>query len=454
MLPLADARRRLLELAQPVGAIEIPLSEAIGLVLAEPVLADVDMPPFDRAATAGYALRSIDAVPGTQFRIVAVEPRRQSWTPVDSSPGTGRSLAAEVEISFRDVDMEQGIAIEPEDDEPLDDQFVFDLGAEVGPDEAVRVNLGDPLPLGADCVVPLDQTRSETGFGMPRFFEVVEPPIAWQGVIPRGTYLRHGTECAHAGSRIRASMAGLLAAQGCVHPVCHRRVRVAIVAVGDHLIPPGEAPILHRERNSATFSVSSPLLRAGAMVHDLGTVSWDQLEPALERGVTAPVVLILGARGPELARTLRGVGHELIFDGVALEPGGDVAYGVTRNDRGDVESHLFQLPDHPIEAIVALSLLVLPLVSRLQGDLGEDPEILRGVWDGELEAHADRHRVVLASTSLDAEGRRHARPVLTRGRDDLLALATADALAVLPPASSSWRAGDVVDMVSLSAPSL
>jgi molybdopterin biosynthesis enzyme len=93
-------------------------------------------------------------------------------------------------------------------------------------------------------------------------------------------------------------------------------------------------------------------------------------------------------------------------------------------------------------------------VSRLQGDLSKDPEILRGVWDGELEAHADRHRVVLASTSLDAEGRRHARPVLTRGRDDLLALATADALAVLPPASSPWRAGDVVDMVSLSAPSL
>jgi len=68
MQSLHETRKQILELAEPTEAIEVPLSEAVGLVLAEPHFADVDLPPFDRSAVGGYALRATDAASGRPLR--------------------------------------------------------------------------------------------------------------------------------------------------------------------------------------------------------------------------------------------------------------------------------------------------------------------------------------------------------------------------------------------------
>src|SRR5689334_1762081 len=102
MLSFAEARARILERAEPGDAIEVPLPEALGLVLAEPAVADVDMPPFDRAGFDGYALRAADARVGAHLRVV------------------GRNGSGE-----------------------------GSEGVEIGPDETTRVRTGDPMPVGA-----------------------------------------------------------------------------------------------------------------------------------------------------------------------------------------------------------------------------------------------------------------------------------------------------------------
>src|SRR5262249_54502185 len=142
-----------------------------------------------------------------------------------------------------------------------------------------------------------------------------------------------------------------LAAQGCVHPVCYRRVRVAVLAVGEHLVGPGEAPVMHRERNAAGATVVTPCLRWGATAHDLGAVTEDGLDAALARPLTAPIVVILGPPSRRLLGSRSRAGVEPLISGVALHPGKRLTYGVVPGEAGRVAHHVFHLPQSPIAAL-------------------------------------------------------------------------------------------------------
>ena len=120
MLSLAAARERILSEAEPGEAIETPLSEAIGLVLAEPLISDVDLPPFDRAAQDGYAVRSIDTIKDARLKVVGLK-----------RGGKPRKTA--------EIQLNRG--------------------------EAVRVLAGDPMPVGADGVLRTEESRPEPGTG-------------------------------------------------------------------------------------------------------------------------------------------------------------------------------------------------------------------------------------------------------------------------------------------------
>ncbi|SIO44432.1 molybdopterin molybdotransferase [Singulisphaera sp. GP187] len=325
MLSLAEARAQILERAEPGETIEVCLAEALGLVLAEPAVADVDLPPFDRAALDGYALRASDGRVETRLRVVGLH---------DDEDG------AELEISA---------------------------------DEAAHVAPGDPIPWGADAVLRSDRIRPEPDLGPPRLVEVLEPVEVGENLVPRGHYLRAGTELAPAGARVRMAMVGLFAAQGCVHPVCYRRVRVAVFAVGDHMVGPGEAPVMHRERNAAGATVVAPCLRWGATAHDLGAIAEDDLDAALSRALTAPIVVVMGRSTATLRRALLRAGVEPVISGVSIQPGKRMNYGVVVGPSGRVEHHVFHLPPSPIAALTVTSLLVGPLIARLQGGSSGPP---------------------------------------------------------------------------------
>jgi molybdopterin molybdotransferase len=403
MLSLAEARATVLEAAEPVEAIEVALTEAQGLVLAEPLTADVDLPPFDRACHDGYALRAADAAVGARLRVVG---RRRG----------GRSA---------EVVVEEG--------------------------EAAHVTTGQPLPVGADAVIRTEDSRPEPGGGPPRLVEVLRAPAAGLGVVPRGYYLSAGTRLAERGSRLRLPMVGLLAAQGCVHPVCYRRVRVAVLAVGDELVGPGEAPVMHRERNAASLTAIAPCLQWGATAHDLGTVPERDLAAALDRALTAAVVIVVGEPEGAIPRALKKAGVEPRFSGVSLHPGKRVAYGVTAGGSGR-SHHVFHMAPGPIGVLTGVALLVGPLIARLQGGPAE-PSLspaLRAVWLGASQRPTDdRLRAVPVRLSQDESGRITAHPIDHRGKDDLAGFAQAEALALLPPRSGPWNGGEVVEVVPL-----
>jgi molybdopterin biosynthesis enzyme len=407
MLSLAEARAWILERAEPGEAIEVSLCEAQGLVLAEPLVADVDLPPFDRAALDGYALRANDGAVGVRLRVV------------------GQAAG--------------------DDDDPASAWTELEIGA----DEAARVLAGDPLPCGADAVLRTEDSRPEPGLGPPRLVEVLRAVVEGENVVRRGFYLRAGTELAPAGTRIRLAMAGLLAAQGCVHPICHRRVRVAVLAVGEHLVSPAEAPVMHRERNAAGPTIVAPCLRWGATAHDLGTVAEADLPAALARALTAPVVVVLGSFTSSLRRALARAGVEPLFTGVALHPGKRMSYGTVAGPSGRVENHVFVLPPGPNAALTVASLLIGPLIARLHGGPAAPPAPLHAVWHGTHRPTDDRLWAVPVTLAVDDHARLGARPIDYRGKDDLPGFVQAEALALLPARSGPWHGGEIVEVVPL-----
>ena len=475
MESLNDTRKRILEHAEPIEAIEVPLSEAVGLMLAEPHFADVDLPGFDRSAVAGYALRSADAAPGRSLRLIdEAAPAPQAapaGVPLSRHHAEAESGRRDFDFGFDgdldftsfsdDDDLFSSFEDETEDrDEGAngasrienEDNQSFDFGLEIGVDEAVWVNPGDPMPIGADAVATPDQIVADPEIGgVPlRHIELKGRIEAGCHVVSRGHFLRAGTEIDRAGTRLKPSMVSLLAAQGCVHPVCHRRVRVAVMAVGDQLVPPNEAPIMHRERNAGGLTLAIPCIQWGTMVHDLGTVPVADLDQALYRATTAPVVLMMGPDSPAISDALANLGVRTRVSGVPLDPCDDLTYGVLRGETGRIESHIFRLPPRPVAALMATMLLVAPLVARLQGDLQNDaPRRSHAVWTGRQESTGPKARAVPVRIEFDDDARVRALPISYRGLDDLGGFAQADAIAIFPPNSGPWDGGEIVEYLSI-----
>ena len=395
----AEACSRILALAEPGEPIEVSLIDALGLFLAEPAVADVDLPPFDRASTDGYAVRASEARAGALLRVAG--PR---WS-----------------------------------DRTLDE------GLEAG--EAIRLDRGDPLPVGADAVVRLDAVRPDPEAGPTRVIEILRGVESGRDVARRGLLLEAGAVLAPEGTQLEGPMVGMLASQGCVHPVCRRRVRVAVVAVGDHLVGPTEAPVMHRERNAANAAIVALALRAGAMPHDLQAVSEAQFPSALERATSAPVIVVLGPTSRPILRALKSTGAEAVVPGVAMKPGGRSRHYLARDESGRVAHHIFHLPIAPMASSTAFALLVQPLIGRLQGSPLAGPRTVAAVWEGTHRPIGDRLRAIPVTLDLDSTARHRARPIPMQGPDDLPGFAKADGLALLSARSGPWMGGEVVEVV-------
>ena len=218
MLSLAEARARILERAEPGEAIEVPLTEALGLVLAEPAVARRGPAAVRPGRVRRLRLRAADAPAGGRLRVVG---RRRG-----AAEGDGRGRVAG-----------RGGA------------------GHGGRPDAGRGRRGRP-----DRGHP-PRARASGRPGWSRSSARSEP--GQERRPARRITSARGPSSRRPGPGSGLPMVGLLAAQGCVHPVCHRRVRVAVLAVGDHLVGPGEAPVLHRERNAAGADGGGPLPALG-----------------------------------------------------------------------------------------------------------------------------------------------------------------------------------------------
>jgi molybdopterin molybdotransferase len=386
----------------PQGRELVSLLEAAGRVLAEPIVADRDFPPFSRATRDGYAVRSRDL----------------------------ESLPADL-----DVVGEVKAGGSSGEAEPLE------------PGKAYAIMTGAPVPVGADAVVMLEHTvRSGQRIQLARSL------TAGENLVPRGAEAEAGQQLLNSGSLLDPAAIALAAAVGKAHLWVFGKTRVAVLATGDELVEVDREPGPNQIRNSNSYSLAAQILATGAVPVQLPIAPDEpqRLRELLREGMESDLLLISGGvslgKYDLVEQELAELGAEFFFTGAQIQPGRPIVFGQFHRQPGEKPRHFFGLPGNPISTMVTYELFARPMVEALTG---RQPAQLRFVYarlKTEIRTKTGLRRFLPAKLSGEFE---HAEVELVRwqGSGDAAALARANAYLVIAPDQERIAAGEWVPIV-------
>jgi len=419
MIELAEAIALVEAMAEPLPPRRQRLLEACGRRLAEPVVADADSPPWDRAMMDGFAVCDADFAGDPPPDRVAVE--------------------VVVDLAAGDV-----------------------TGLPVRPGKAARIMTGAPLPPGADAVVPIERALDGTAATHAGGHVVLGENRyrAGQHVARQGTAFRKGAAVLPAGAMLDAAAIGLAAEAGATHVVAEPRVRVAILTTGSELVAFQEQPAFGQIRNSNGPMLHAAVQSLAAEPIELG-IAGDRPEAiraAIAQGLAADVLVLSGGVSTGdldlVPGILRACGVEQVFHKVKLKPGKPVWFGILRRPAASPVL-VFGLPGNPASSLVCFELFVRPAIAILAGrprDAWHLPRE-RAVLVAAAKAAADRPvflpcRLRQSGAVLEAE------PLPWTGSADLVGLAAGAAIAgagpgliALPAGAGRVEAGSEVEVV-------
>ncbi|GAB4250881.1 MAG: molybdopterin molybdotransferase MoeA [Thermoleophilia bacterium] len=386
--------------ARPLPPERRVLAESLGSVLAEPIVAPHDVPPFANSGMDGFAVRASDtagAAPGHPVTLVV----RQT-------------IAAGADSQVR-----------------------------IAPGEAAKIMTGAPMPPGADAVVEVEAT--EESDGRVRVLKQVDPGM---NVRCAGEDVAAGDVVLHPGDPVGPAEIGVLASLGFPTVPVHRQPRVAIISTGSELVEVDQPLRPGQIRNSNSYTLEAQCRQLGVKPDRLGVAPDDyQATRALvERGLTYDVLITSGGVSVgefDFVKEVQdALGVERRLWGVAMKPGKPLAFGV----RGDCL--VFGVPGNPVAAMVSFELFIRPALLRLMGHRA----VLRPVYRAVLEEDAtNRHgRVHVMRVRAWREGSRwHASSTGPQGSGILRSMVKANGLVFIPADLPLVRAGDELDLVLL-----
>ena len=390
LLPVADALARVLDRVEPLAAERVALNEAEGRVLSEDLAARRAQPPEDVSAMDGYAVRAED---------VANAPARLKLI---GEVAAGRPFAGRVNAG-----------------------------------EAARIFTGGVLPAGSDTVVIQENTTRDG-----EMVVVSKSVEHGRNVRPAGLDFRKGDVRLAKGRRLTGRDVSLAAAMNHAAVPVHRRPKIAIVATGDELVPPGTEPGPGQIIHSNAFALAAIARREGAEVIDLGILP-DRLDETIAgvrhaRELGADVLLTAGGASVgdyDLVQpALAAEGLALSFWKIAMRPGKPMLSGSLGAMR------VLGLPGNPVSAYVCSLLFLVPLIRRLSGrsDLALPTGV--GVLGRDLPANDEREEYMRA-TLARREGGWVATPFPQQDSSMLVPLAAADCLVVRESFAPAAKAG-------------
>ncbi|MFN8925980.1 MAG: gephyrin-like molybdotransferase Glp [Rhodospirillales bacterium] len=396
MITVEEAQARMGADVRPLPGEVVPLMDAFGRVLAEPVVARRTQPPFAASAMDGYAARAVDvaAVP-TTLRVVGTVPAGATFE--------GR----------------------------------------VGSGECVRIFTGAPVPDGADAIVIQEDTEP-AGDGT---VLVRETAVAGRYVRPAGLDFATGDAVLPAGRLVGARDLGLAAAANVPWLSVRRRPRVAILSTGNEIAMPGDPVGPSQIVSSNGPALVAFVIASGGQPIHLGNAPDD---------VDAIGRLVEGAMGADLLVTTGGVSvgeHDLVRPGlarhdlsldfwkVAMRPGKPLMFG--RMAGGPV----LGLPGNPVSCLVCAMRFLRPLIDALLGlDRDGDGEV-RLPLAAPVPANDRRQDYLRARIVIDPSGATAVEPFSRQDSSMMARLAAADALVVRPPNAPAAPAGTPVPVL-------
>ena len=315
LTPVDEALRFLTDRATPVSDAEsIPVLQALGRVLAQPVVSRVNVPPLDNSAMDGYAINTDDLAAG------------HTTLPVSQR-------------------IPAGVTGEP-----------------LKKGSAARIFTGAPVPPGADAVVMQENTSAEGDE-----VTILKNPEPGQNIRRAGEDIGEGDTIMSAGRHVRAQEMGLAASVGVAELTVYRRVRVALFMTGDELVEPGTPLQPGQIYNSNRYTLSGQLQAMGCKVIDSGIVpdDFDATVAALQKAAdSADLVISTGgvSVGEEdyVKLAIKKLGEMKLWK-IAVKPGKPLAFG----DIGGTP--LIGLPGNPVSSFVTFVLFARPFIRKMQG---------------------------------------------------------------------------------------
>jgi len=384
-IPFQEAYERMMGAAVLPGE-SVELSRALGRVLAQDVVADMDMPPFDKSAMDGYACRRADLA---------------SVLTVTEEIPAGKMPALPV-----------------------------------GPLQCARIMTGAPVPAGADCVVMVEHTEA-----LPDGRIRITDPHTADNICRHAEDIRRGDCVLKVGEIITPAHIAVLASVGCATPRVARRPRVAVLATGNELVEPHVTPACAQIRNSNGFQLCAQLERMGVEPHYGGIVA-DTSEDITAAVNTAmrDSNLLLFSGGVSVGvfdmvpGVLRAAGFEFLFQSVAMQPGRPTLFG----RRGAV--YCCGLPGNPVSTFVVFEMLLKPFLYKLMGH-SFSPLLVQAVLARDVRCKASARQITMpvmfvkpgVVDSVEYHGSAH-----------INAMARAQALLTIPAGQATLPAGTTV----------
>jgi molybdopterin molybdotransferase len=397
MLSYQQAREIVIERVCGVAlarAVEtVPLPQALMRVLAQGIRSDRDYPPFDRSIRDGYAVNATDTSAGKTLKVIGELKAGDSPT-ISVAPGT-----------------------------------------------CIQIMTGAPLPGGANAVVMIEHTSRDGN--IVRLDRAVKPG---QHVVPRGSEQSAGKTVLAAGSRFGFAEIAAAAQVGAAQVSVYRKPRIAILSTGDEVVDFIATPGPFQIRNSNSVSLAAQVSLSGGEPVVLGNAkdSLEHLRSKISAGLEADALLLSG--GVSMGKydlvepVLREFEAEMIFDAVAIRPGKPVVFAVCKG------KPVFGLPGNPVSTMVTCELFVRPAIDILSGTDAHPLAFVEAVLTERLSEKPGLAHFLPARLTWTAEAP-HVSPIPWQGSGDVVAMAHANCLLVVPSNRETMEGGERVQVL-------
>ncbi|MGC1451751.1 MAG: gephyrin-like molybdotransferase Glp [Candidatus Sulfotelmatobacter sp.] len=412
VLSFEDAHRVVEEQAALVqagiarGTEAVDLFAAAGRVLAEPVVADRDIPPFPRSTRDGYAVRSAD---------------------LSHLPATVHVIG----------EIKAG--------EKLDR-----IPANIGSGQTASIMTGAPVPAGADAVVMVEYTSPHG-----KQVGISRNVLPGENIVPRGAEAREGALLLDRGLRLNEAAIALAASVGKSRLLVHKLPRVAVLTTGDEIVDVDAAPGPTQIRNSNSYSLAAQIRRAGGepVLLPVAPDKLPGLRRLVEEGLNSDLLLLTGGvsmgRYDLVEQALSKMHAEFFFTGAKIQPGRPVVFGkcgagtLARDaaSRSRTSTYFFGLPGNPVSTMVTFELFARPMLEALAGQSPCQTPFLHARLKTEIHIKTGLKRFLPAVLSGEFE-RSQVELVAWQGSGDIAATARANCYIVIPPEREHIPAGE------------
>ncbi len=404
MLSVEEALTRFLSHFKPLEAERVPILEALGRVLVEDVVAEMDIPPLSNSAMDGYAVRCEDTE--------------------GARPDAPRRLRVVANLAA-------GYVLE----EPIQ------------PGTAVRIMTGAPVPPGTGAVIPFEEVERDG-----EEILVFKPYARNKNVRAAGEDVKAGQVVLTRGTVLRPQEIGMLAALGHTHVAVHRRPRVAILSTGDEVIDVADPWQPGKIRDANSYSNAAQVLKYGGVPIRLGIARdhIDDLTAKIRSGLEQGADLFLTSGGVsvgdfDVVKEVLAAEGEISFWRVRMKPGKPLAFGTIRG------VPLLGLPGNPVSAMISFELFARPAILTMLGKTKLAKPTIDAILVDEIKRKDDR-RHYLRVTLEERDGTLYAHLTGDQGSGILLSMVKADGLAIIPEDVNRLPAGSPVKVLMLDWP--